>query len=99
MNTPQKLKKENPRYTLVQKLDPTRFPQMSGVMAAIVGFVVGATFIEPTIAEINVTSDGFVLARPEGDVVAPHFLGRYADLLRNWLCLLATAGLTTTELI
>jgi hypothetical protein len=97
MNTPQQLKKHNPRYTLIQKLDPIRFPQMSGVMAALVGYVVGATFIEPTIAEIAVTSDGFVLARPEGHVGAAQFLGRYADLLRKWLRLIAAARLTNAE--
>ena len=99
MTTPEKVKKENPHYTLIQKQDPIRFPRISGVMAAVVGYIVGTTYIEPTIAEVSVTSDGFVLARPEGDVGAPHFLGRYADLLRNWLRLLATAGLSTPEFI
>ena len=42
MNT-QKVTKQNPRYTLVHKLDPVNFPKMSGVMAAIVGYVLGVT--------------------------------------------------------
>ena len=74
MNARQKIKKENPHYTLVQKLHPIR-SKMSGVMAVVVGFVLGTTFIEPAIAEIAVTSDGFVLARPEGGEGAPHFWG------------------------
>jgi hypothetical protein len=90
------IKKENPHYTLVQKLDPIR-SKMSGVMAVVVGFVLGTTFIEPAITEIAVTSDGFVLARPEGGEGAPHFLGRYPELLRSWSRLIATAGLTAPE--
>lgn len=70
---------------------------MSDVMAALVGYVLGTTFVEPTIAELAVTSDGFVLAQPEGNAGVPHYLGRYADVLRNWLHLLAAAGLTNSE--
>ena len=99
MDTPEQLKKNNPRYTLVQKLDPIRFPHMPGVLAVIVGYVVGTTFIEPTLAEITVTSDGFVLAKSEAGVGVPHYIGRYADLLRDWLRLIAMAGLTTSEFI
>ncbi len=99
MSTPHRLTKENPHYNLIQKLDPIRFPKMPGVMAAIVGYVLSTTFIEPAIAELAVTSDGFVLAQPEGHAGAPHYLGRYADLLRNWSRLLAAAGLTLAERI
>jgi hypothetical protein len=99
MNNTPKLKKQNLHYTLVQKLDPVNFPPMSGLVAAIVGYVLDVTFIEPRIAEITVTSDGFVLARPEGNLGSPHYLGRYADLLRNWSRLVAAAGLTPTERI
>ena len=69
------------------------------VMAGIVGFIVQAQFTDPEIAEIVVTSDGFVLARADGEVSANHFIGRYPDLLRNWLRLIAAAELTTRELI
>jgi len=99
MNTSHKSKKENAHYRLIQKLDPIRFPQMSGMMAAIVGFVLDVTFIEPRLAELTVTSDGFVLGAEEGAVGAPHFLGRYADVLKNWLRLLAAAQLTKQEFI
>ncbi|HKU25539.1 MAG TPA: hypothetical protein VJQ54_08715 [Candidatus Sulfotelmatobacter sp.] len=99
MEASKKLHKDNPYYTLVQKLDPVRYPKMSGVMAAIIGYILGVTFIEPRIAEIAVTSDGFVLARPDGELGSPHFLGRYADLVHNWSRLMAAAGLTPTERI
>jgi hypothetical protein len=91
--------RKNPHYTLVQKLDPVNFPPMSGLMAAIVGYVLGVTFIEPRIVEIAVTTDGFVLARPEGDLGSPHYLGRYADLLRGWSRLVRASGLTQSERI
>jgi hypothetical protein len=91
--------RKNPHYTLVQKLDPVNFPRMSGLMAAIVGYVLGVTFIEPRIVEIAVTTDGFVLARPEGDLGSPHYLGRYADLLRGWSRLVRASGLTQSERI
>jgi len=38
MNTPQQTK-ASLHYRLIQKLDPSQFPRMSGVMAALVGFV------------------------------------------------------------
>jgi hypothetical protein len=63
------------------------------------GFVIGERFTQPAIAEIVVTSDGLVLARTDGEASETHFIGSYADLLRNWLALIAIAGLTTRELI
>lgn len=99
MDNKPKLRSENPHYKLVQKLDPVNFPKMSGLMAAIVGYILGVTFIEPTIAEIAVTSDGFVFARPDRDLGSPHYLGRYTDLLRNWSGLVAAARLTQAERI
>lgn len=44
---------------------PHRHPNMSGLMAAIVGFVVGAPFGNPPIADMTITADGLVLARPK----------------------------------
>ena len=72
---------------------------MSDLMAAIVGFVLDIRFSKTAITEIIVTSDGFLLARAEGEVGANHFIGSQADLTRNWLALLAAAGLTTHEWI
>jgi hypothetical protein len=72
---------------------------MSAVMAAMVGFILGAHFVDPAISEITVTSDGSVLARADGEAAANRFIGRYADLLRNWLSLVASAGLSQREFI
>jgi hypothetical protein len=72
---------------------------MSGRMAAIVAFLIDAPVTRPTIAEIIVTADGFVLAGVEDDVGANHFIGTYSDLVRNWLALIAVAGLTKEERI
>jgi hypothetical protein len=99
MNTTQQPISAYTLKALVQKLRPSRFPGMSGVMAAIVGFVLGARFCDPSIAEIAVTSDGRVLARAEGEHGANRFIGNYVDLLRNWLSLVAAAGLSQREFI
>ena len=96
MNTP--LLSEVPVWNrLLFKLNPSRFPGMSRLMAAIVDHLLDASLCNPPIAEIVVTSDGFVLARTEGDSGANHFIGNYSDLIRNWCSLLAVAGLTTIE--
>ena len=84
---------------LIRKLQPTRFPRMTPLMGAIVGFVLKADFVDPQIAGIFVTSDQFVVAGVEGEAGANHFVGHYADLLRNWLVLLSVAGLTAAERI
>ena len=97
MNTQQA--RQSLHYRLVQKLDPSQFPRMSGVMAALVGSVLDMAFVEPRIAELFVSQDGIVLARPEGDPGASHFLGRYADVLRNWQGLIAAAKLSQRELV
>src|SRR5438309_7631736 len=99
MKTPQQSHSPQLHNALAQKLDPNRFPRMSGLMAAVVGFVLGARFSNPSIAEIVVTSDGFVLARVHGEVGANHLIGRHADLARNWFGLMTAAGLTRQEWI
>jgi hypothetical protein len=86
------------RAGLIRKLDPRRFPGMSGKMAAIVGYILEERFTEPAIAEMAVTSDGFVLAAREGDSGANELLGSRRDLDRNLVTLLtATPDLTEGE--
>jgi len=48
---------------------------MSGRMAAIVGYILGERWTDPPIAELTVTSDGYLLARLVGDVGANEFIG------------------------
>jgi hypothetical protein len=99
MTIPQQSHSPHLHSALAEKLDPNRFPRMSGLMAAVVGFVLGVRFSSPSIAEIVVTSDGFVLARLHGEVGANQLIGRHADLARNWFGLMTAAGLTTQEWI
>ena len=90
-------KQEGTSEALKKKLFPRRFPSMSGQMAAIVGFVLGEQYTDPEIAELQVTSDGGVLARHRGDFGCNDFIGAEVDLQNNWIRLLDAAGLTTEE--
>jgi hypothetical protein len=83
---------------LVKKLNPRRFPSMSSKMGAIVGCILGEHFTDPAIAELCVTSDGFLLARRSDDVGFNDFLGNERDLRSNWENLLKVAGLAPEEL-
>jgi hypothetical protein len=85
------------RDALIDKLRPDRFTAMSGKMAAIVGYILDEHFTDPAISELVVTSDGFVLAQTEGEVGANDLIGSEADLNRNLLELIGTAGLTEEE--
>lgn len=71
---------------------------MSGKMAGIVGYILDERFSEPTITELVVTSDGFVLAQTEGEVGANDLIGEEADLNRNLLALIEAAGLSDEEI-
>jgi hypothetical protein len=83
------------RNRLQQKLHPQRFPGMTPLMAALVGFILDVSFVSPNFAEVAVMSDGFVLASTQDTVNI--FIGTYQDLLRNWVALLAAARLTEAE--
>jgi len=85
--------------TWKEKLHPERFKDMSGKMAAIVGYICDERYTEPAINELVVTSDGFVLLEHVGEVGANNFMGGESDLLRNWHSLLDAAGLTPEERI
>lgn len=83
--------------TLPEKLHPARFSEMSPFMAAIVGYVLGQSFTEPTIAELTVSEqENLVYIRQEG---ASGFEGIQSleDLRNNWNRLLDAAGLTDDE--
>jgi hypothetical protein len=76
--------------TLTEKLNPDRFSEMSGKMAAIVAYILAESWTEPEITALSVTSDGFVLTDAE-------FFGEAADLDRNLLNLLVAADVTREE--
>jgi hypothetical protein len=44
--------------TLTEKLNPDRFSEMSGKMAAIVAYILAESWTEPEITALSVTSDG-----------------------------------------
>ncbi|MBC8738543.1 hypothetical protein F6X40_17425 [Paraburkholderia sp. UCT31] len=87
----------NVQDSLKAKLNPQRFQQMSSKMAALVGFILNEEFTSPAIAEVSITSDGYVLAREGDDIGANAFLGAYADLESNFRRLVDVAGLTPEE--
>jgi len=83
--------------SLKKKLHPQCFTGMSGKFAAIVGYVIGAVFTEPTIVEMVVTSDDFVVARDAGDCGCNSFIGARTSVESNWDKLMAAADLTPEE--
>ena len=83
--------------TLSDRLHPNRFPGMSGKMAAIVGYILGEKWSKPRVAELVITTDGWVLARNTGQVVCDTIIGTADALERNWNSLLRAAGLTSRQ--
>jgi hypothetical protein len=96
---------ESPEYALpseqlAEKLKPSRFPNMSAQMAAIVGYLLGEPFSEPAIAELHITADGGVLAVPvtaDGIRGSAAFIAAEADLRANLSHLGMAAGLDQGE--
>src|ERR1035437_891888 len=82
---------------LKKKLNPSRFPGMSPMMAAVVGFVFGESYTDPEIAEITVSeAENLVYVRKVGSVGFDG-LQSMEDLRNNWNRLLDVAGLTPEE--
>ena len=84
---------------LRETLNPEKFPNMSGKMRAIVGYLLGEQYTEPEIVEMCATFDNFVFARIDGDCGYNEFIGSYNDLERNWTNLISieNLGLTPDE--
>ena len=80
-----------------KKLHPSRFTEMSPKMAAIVGCIIGERFTNPSLVELSITSDGYVLGRREGDCGLNEWIGSADDLERNWKALIEVANLTVEE--
>jgi len=58
--------------SLLRKLDPRHFPNMSLPMAAILGLVLERQFTTPALADVQMTPHGHVLGRPsEEEGVGP----------------------------
>jgi hypothetical protein len=84
---------------LVRKLSPAKFPGIPPTLAALAGFVLGATFGRPHITGVVVADSGMVLARANTDTDAKRVLGSYSDILRNWMRLISRAGLCSAEVM
>ncbi len=79
------------------KLKPSRFPNMSPFMAAIVGYVLETSFTTPEIAEITFgENDNLVYIRKAG-AVGFEGIQSLVDLRNNWNRLLDAARLTPDE--
>jgi hypothetical protein len=81
---------------LFNKLHPENFSQMTGKMAAVIGFLLDVRFVRTTITAITVTHDGCLLADTD-EPCCGRFLGHYRDLVRNWHSLLQAANLNPDE--
>jgi hypothetical protein len=66
-------------------------------MAAIVGYVLDQDWTSPALAELAITSDGFVLGRRRDDIGCNEWIGSVADLERNVRNLLDAAELDSAE--
>jgi hypothetical protein len=96
MDTKQSSAERLLRTRLLKKLNPENFRQVTGTMAAVLGFLLDTAFLRPSITAITVTSDGYLLA----DTDEPRFgcfLGDYKDLIRSWRSLLRVANLRIDE--
>lgn len=83
--------------TLKEKLHPRNFSDISPMMSAIVGCILGEKYTDPQITHLYATSDGFVLAQHSNDIGANDFIGTHSDLKRNWETLLDAARLSANE--
>ena len=78
---------------LTAKLAPSRFPGMSPRTAALVGFVLGASFIEPPIVDVRVSTAGMLLARVRGEAATKHVIGTYTDIAPYYVGCLNSASI------
>jgi len=83
--------------SLAEKLHPSRFTEISPKMAAIVGYVLGEKWTNPSIVSMTTTSDEFVMAMIEGDIGYNEFIGSLRETGDNFDCLIEAAGLTREE--
>jgi hypothetical protein len=91
------LKENEYKTAIAQKLNPGRFPNVSGKMIAILGALLNQKWTNPRISSIIASSDGFLLARPEGSVGFDEFIGPFSDFQRNLWGMVESAGDLTVE--
>lgn len=84
-----------PSASLLEKLDPDRYPNMSMTFAAILGYVCGELWTQPVILSIEIIDD-VMLATSDGQLL-PNLLGEVPDVLADLRRLGMAAGLTPDE--
>jgi hypothetical protein len=85
------------RLSVIEQMHPQRVGYgRDGLMCAIVACILGQAWTEPSISDLKVTSDGFVLACVDGGL-ANDFIGAFSELSRNWQRLCEHAELTPCE--
>ena len=85
--------------TIKEQINPRRGSNLSPMFVAILGWVIDEKLTEPSIAQITITSDHFVLAMAHSDIGFNQFIGTEDDLwqnLRGWFksCKLNKATIT-----
>jgi hypothetical protein len=86
--------------SLHSKLNPHRYPNMSPMMGAIMGFILEREYTTPVLADVMVTTDGSVIGWPAGaDGGLGHSvpIGHIADLRANLRRLGMAADLDADE--
>jgi hypothetical protein len=81
--------------SLLEKLDPDRYPNMTMTFVAILGYLCEETWTQPVILSIEIVDD-MMLAMSEGQML-PNFLGEVSDLRANLRRLGMAAGFTPAE--
>ena len=84
-----------PSPSLLEKLDPDRYPNMTMTFVAILGYLCEETWTQPVILSIEIVDD-VVLTMSEGQML-PNFLGEVCDLRANLRRLGMAAGFTPAE--
>ena len=83
--------------SLVEKLHPKSFTEMSPFMAAIVGYVLGEPWTKPEIVEVTVSEAENLVYIRKADATGFDGLQSLEDMRSNWNRLLDVAGLTPDE--
>jgi hypothetical protein len=84
-----------PSPSLLEKIDPDRYPNMTMTFVAILGYLCEETWTQPVILSIEIVDD-VVLAMSEGQML-PNFLGEVSDLRAHLRRLGMAAGFTPAE--
>ena len=86
----------SPLSSLAAKLHPSRFPNMSGKMVAILSYLLDQEWTSPKITSMSITSDHMVLSMEDGDIGFNTIIGSESDLTRNFTTLLEYPGVNLT---